>query len=314
MRLVRFGAAVAAVMALAAIGAAPALAQREAVLILAPTVSGGSNSLEAQVARTAGMEVDVVDGPTWLAMTEHQYAGSGALVEKGIAYAIDDADRTGLYVSLSDAYDGTSAQTPLPMLYGLPGGDEFRIAGAGCYEQAHIIAEHPVIDQLTDSILSNWGCSVHNTFTAYPEGFIPLAIALGQGDYVAPDGTVGFPYILVRGRTTTLAGRSIAAIGDSVSAGEGIAEGWQWHPSDGQWEQDGPSVPWDTTFTAEFCHQTPQAHPRVLAAKTSALITHLSCTGSRADNGVLADRTDKGEFKAPAQLSPAFGNPFDTAL
>src|SRR5918992_1608523 len=317
MRLVRFGAAVAAVMALAAIGAAPALAQREAVLILAPTVSGGSNSLEAQVARTAGMEVDVVDGPTWLAMTEHQYAGSGALVEKGIAYAIDDADRTGLYVSLSDAYDGTSAQTPLPMLYGLPGGDEFRIAGAGCYEQAHIIAEHPVIDQLTDSILSNWGCSVHNTFTAYPEGFIPLAIALGQGDYVAPDGSVGFPYILVRGRTTTLAGRSIAAIGDSVSAGEGIAEGWQWHPegtSDGQWEQDGPTVPWDTTFTAEFCHQTPQAHPRVLAAKTSALITHLSCTGSSAGNGVRGDRTDDGEFKAPAQLSPAFGNPFDTAL
>ena len=220
-------------------------------------------------------------------------------------------------MSLSDAYDGTGAGTPLPMLYGLPDGDQFRIAGAGCYEQAHIIAEHPVIDQLTDAILSNWGCSVHNTFTTYPEGFIPLAIALGQGDYVAPDGTVGFPYILVRGRTTTLSGRSIVAIGDSVSAGEGIAEGWKWHPegpSDGQWEQDGPSVPWDTTFTTEFCHQTPQAHPRVLAAKTSALITHLSCTGSRADNGVLADRTDGGDFKARAQLSSAFGNPFDTAL
>jgi len=56
------------------------------------------------------------------------------------------------------------------MLYGLEGGDEFRIAGAGCYEQAHIIAEHPVIDQLSDEVLSNWGCSVHNTFTGYPEG------------------------------------------------------------------------------------------------------------------------------------------------
>jgi PKD repeat protein/lysophospholipase L1-like esterase len=369
MRLERmrvFAAAFTAVAALAAIGAAPALAQRDAVLILAPTVSGGTNSLEAQLARNAGMEVDVVDGPTWLGMSEaqfddyraivlgdprfafpgnyqpaaenaatwgaivdgnvvvigtdpvdHQFSGGRTLVEKGIAYAIDDADRTGLYVSLSDAYDGTAPGTALPMLYGLPGGDEFRIAGAGCYEDAHIIAEHPVIDQLTDAILSNWGCSVHNTFTAYPEGFIPLAIAEGQGDYVAPDGTVGFPYILVRGRTTTLAGRSIVAIGDSVSAGEGIAEGWAWHPegpSDGQWEQDGPSVPWDTTFTVEFCHQTPQAHPRVLAAKTSALITHLSCTGSRADNGVLAERIDDGEFKAPAQLSPAFGNPFDAAL
>ncbi len=188
------------------------------------------------------------------------------------------------------------------MLYGLEGGDEFRIAGAGCYERAHIIAEHPLIDQLTDEVLSNWGCSVHNTFTGYPEGFIPLAIAEGRGDYVAPDGTVGFPYILVRGRTTTLAGRSIAAIGDSVSAGEGIAEGWEWNPEgtgDGQWEQDLGSVPWDTTFTAEFCHQTPQAHPRVLAAKTSALITHLSCTGSTAGNGVLGDRTDNEEFKGP---------------
>ena len=360
-------AALAATAGLMAAFAGPAVAQqRDAVLILADTVSGGANSLEAQVARGAGMEVDVVDGPTWLGMSEaqfdgyraiilgdpgfafpeiyrpaadnaavwggivdgnvvvigtdpvdHTYAGSGALVEKGIAYAIDDASRTGLYFSLSDAYDGTAAGTPLPELYGLEGGNEFRIAGAGCYEQAHIIAEHPVIDQLTDEVLSNWGCSVHNTFTAYPDGFIPLAIAEGQGDYVAPDGTVGFPYILVRGRTTTLAGRSIVAIGDSVSAGEGIAEGWVWNydgGSDGHWEQDGESFPWDTTFTAEFCHQTPQAHPRVLAARTSALITHLSCTGSSAGNGVLGDRTDDGEFKAPAQLSASLANPFDAAL
>jgi lysophospholipase L1-like esterase len=123
--------------------------------------------------------------------------------------------------------------------------------------------------------------------------------------------------ILARGRTTTLTGRSIVGIGDSVSAGEGIAEGWQWHPEgegDGQWEQDGPTVAWDTTFTSEFCHQTPQAHPRVLAAKANALITHLSCTGAGAANGLLADRTQDGEWKADAQLSSAFGNPFDGAL
>ncbi len=360
-------AALATAAALMAIAAAPAGAQqRDAVLILADTVSGAEYSYEAFAARELGMEVDVVDGPTWRSMTEaqfdayraiilgdpgsawpdlyqpaadnastwggivdgnvvvigtdpvdHQYAGSGALVEKGIAYAIDDAGRTGLYFSLSDAWDGTWSGTPLPELYGLEGGNEFQIAGAGCYENAHIIAEHPVIDQLTDDVLSNWGCSVHNTFTNYPAGFIPLAIAEGQGTYIAPDGTTGYPYILVRGRTTTLTGRSIVAIGDSVSAGEGIAEAWEWNPDDdggGQWEQDGTSFPWDETFTAEYCHQTPQAHPRVLASRTNALLTHLSCTGSSARNGVLADRTDDGDFKAPAQLSASLANPFDAAL
>jgi len=240
---------------------------------------------------------------------DHSSSGGEALVRKGIVYSADDARGTGLYASLSDAYDSVAPGTEIPALAGLADGEAFVVQGAGCYESAHIIVDHPVIDQLTDENLSNWGCSVHNSFTAFPAGFVPLAIAQGQGDYVAPDGTVGFPYILARGRTTTLAGRKVAAIGDSVSAGEGIAEGWVWKPEgsdDGQWEQEGPRFAWDTTFVPEFCHQTPQAHPRVAAAELNAFIAHFSCTGSTADNGVLGARTDKGEFKAAPQFGPSY--------
>jgi hypothetical protein len=57
---------------------------------------------------------------------------------------------------------------------------------------------------LTDANLSNWSCSVHEAFDAWPTSgagaFTVLAIAEGAGStYTAPDGSVGIPYILARG-------------------------------------------------------------------------------------------------------------------
>src|SRR5688572_7338367 len=91
MRLGRsraFGAVLVAAAALAALTAAPAMAQRNAVLILADTVSGGTNSLEAQVARAAGMEVDVITGTSWRQLTEAQFDDYRAIVlgDPGFAF------------------------------------------------------------------------------------------------------------------------------------------------------------------------------------------------------------------------------------
>lgn len=348
-----------AALASALPGSALAAPSRDAVLILEPTVSGGTASREAQAASALGLEVDVVDATAWRAMTasdfaqyralilgdsgsaspsnyeaasdtaftwgpvvdgnsvvvgsdpvDHYSSGGHNIVDKGIEYAVNDADHTGVYATLSDAYDAASEGTPVPFLAGLSGGDAFQIRGAHCYEDSHIVIDHPVIDEITDADLSNWGCSVHNTFTSFPDDFVALAIAEGDGDFVAPDGSVGFPYILARGRTTTYAGRNIAALGDSVSAGEGIAEGWVWKPEgegDGQWEQEGPRFAWDTVFTSGQCHQTPQAHPRVLATELSAAILHLSCTGATADN-VLGPFSDRDVDE------PQIGSLYDAAL
>lgn len=319
-----------------------AVPTRNAVLVLGSTVSGGSSSLEAQVARDLGLQVDVVDAAQWAAMTaadfgayravvlgdsgfsspsayqpaadnalvwgpqvqgnvvligtdpvDHRLSGGEALVRQGIAFAVDDPARTGLYVSLSDAYNGASPGTEVPALAGLSPGEAFRIEGSNCFEQAHIVVEHPVINQLTDADLSNWGCSVHNTFTSYPTGFAVLAIASGLGDFIAPDGSVGTPYILARGAGVTYTFRNYVALGDSVAAGEGIADGFVWNPlaasGDGRWQQGTPTG-WDLAYQPEACHQTPDAHPRIVARLLIADLLHLACTGASAAAGVIGSQ------------------------
>ena len=72
-----------------------------------------------------------------------------------------------------------------------------------CFNDAHIVANHPVFSQappLTDTQLSNWGCSTHEGFDQWPPNFVVLAIALTNGTYTATDGSNGIPYILVRGK------------------------------------------------------------------------------------------------------------------
>lgn len=103
--------------------------------------------------------------------------------------------------------------------------------------------------------------------------------------------------------------KSYVALGDSVSAGEGIGYGWKWTPGPSEtiasytWQRSGPRRgSWDTRFEPEFCHQTPDAAPRLIESETLLSLLHLSCTGARADDGVLKDRTDSGVPVASAQL------------
>jgi lysophospholipase L1-like esterase len=129
----------------------------------------------------------------------HDGQGGNALTRHSVDFAIAQTDKTGLYASLSCYFHDIEPHTPVPMLDGLsPGG--FTVTGVGCYNDAHIVATHPALAGLTDAELSNWSCSVHEAFDAWPPEFTVLAIAKDFGAaYTASDGTVGTPYILARG-------------------------------------------------------------------------------------------------------------------
>lgn len=219
------------------------------VLIYGPSVSGGVASEEAAAAAALGFTVDVVDGPTWAAMTADQFddyralilgdptcsggylgdaesnatvwggvidgnviinntdpvfhssQGGAALTENSVAFAADEAGKTGLYASLSCDVHVRGADADIDVLAGLGTfGDE----DAECWNDAHIVATHPAIAGMTDADLSNWGCSVHGRFTTWPSDFQVLVIAEDPaGPYTAGDGSVGFPYVLARGEGLT---------------------------------------------------------------------------------------------------------------
>jgi hypothetical protein len=78
--------------------------------------------------------------------------------------------------------------------------DGFTVKGVGCFNDAYVVASHEALDGLTNSMLSNWFCSVHEAFDRWPDTFDVLAIARGAGrEFTAGDGTQGTPYILARG-------------------------------------------------------------------------------------------------------------------
>lgn len=148
--------------------------------------------------------------------TFHQSQGGSQLIQSGLAFCAADPTKTGAYLCLSCAYGSALPGTAVPELEGLCLGCPstcFTASGQlGCYNDSHIVAVSPALTGLTDAMLSNWSCSVHNVFDTWPSDFIPLAIAetagpaLPGGPYEFPDGTFGFPYIMARG--------DIAPIGD----------------------------------------------------------------------------------------------------
>jgi cysteine-rich repeat protein len=82
-----------------------------------------------------------------------------------------------------------------------------------CYDKSHIVATSPAMTSLNDTVLSNWGCSVHETIAEYPStgpgAFQALAIAqdvTGFGSRTFGDNTTGIPYIIARGATPAKCG------------------------------------------------------------------------------------------------------------
>jgi hypothetical protein len=131
--------------------------------------------------------------------------GADKTLKRGIAFAVNDPTRTGLYYAVSCYYDYSVTMTTNAMLVPhLTGFGNFMVRGYGgtCFDDCHIVATHPLFTAappLTDAELSNWGCATHEGFNSWPPGFVVLAIALTNGTFTATDGSNGIPYILVRG-------------------------------------------------------------------------------------------------------------------
>ncbi|HTM68410.1 MAG TPA: thrombospondin type 3 repeat-containing protein, partial [Candidatus Binatia bacterium] len=132
--------------------------------------------------------------------------GAGVLMDRGIAFATaqQGTGRTGAYITLSCYYHFVSGNTHVPFLDGF---GTFSVIGAGtsgALDYVHIVATHPALTGLTDAYLSNWHNSVHESFgiavNSWPSDFEVLAVAQdGWGNFTAPDGVTGYPYILARG-------------------------------------------------------------------------------------------------------------------
>ena len=182
-------------------------ASYDAIVLADPTCVSGTAPIAAAIANAATWGA-AVDGNVIVIGTDeafHQGGRGDLLMEGGAAFVVADSTKTGAYISLSCYYHGTAALTPLPMLdaaFGSAG--DFTMTGVGCFNDAHIVATHPAFTSagVTDAVLSNWSCSVHEAFDNWPITFEVLAIARGIGAaFTAPDGTVGTPYILARGVT-----------------------------------------------------------------------------------------------------------------
>lgn len=314
------------------------------VLILAPTVSGGLSSPEAQAAQAAGYGVNVVDGSTWDSMTTsqfaaysalvlgdpscgsasdvqaavanaptwsaalrgnvvvvgtdptyHQYygsnsAGAAAVVQDGIYYALGGAPgRTGAYISLSCYYASAPAQTAVPVLSSIDGGNFTVQGGLSCADWGHVEAglatRIPAFGNLSDADLASWGCSVHETFDSWPAGFTPLAIDPGATptNYTGPDGIAGQPYILVNTAAPATV-MNYVALGDSYSSGEG----------------NPPFLP-GTDGSHDYCHRSAAAYPNILAERYGLDLHFYACSGAGTIN-ILLNKLDTEipQIKRPA--------------
>jgi uncharacterized repeat protein (TIGR01451 family) len=186
-------------------------------LLIGDPFCGSLDVVEAAVANRAvwGAAVDgnvIVDGTDPVLHSRDQFT------DAAVRFASAATDRTGSYVSLSCYYGNAEPGTPVPLLDAFAPNGFTATDVTGCFDQAHIVADHPAIAGLTDEYLSNWGCSVHSAFDKWPDNFLVLAIALHGTAYTAPDGSVGTPYILARGEGLSVISDITATTAPGASA------------------------------------------------------------------------------------------------
>jgi len=180
----------------------------DALILGDPQCVTGESTVAAAAANPAWAQA--ADGNVLLIGTDPVYhyhdEGAQTLVQNGIAFALADAGtgKTGAFVTLSCYYHFSPANTYASFLSGF--GDFYVVGGGttGALNDARIVASHPSLSGLTDDLLSNWYNSVHESFgilaASWPSDFEVLAVAASAGgNFVAPDGTRGYPYILARG-------------------------------------------------------------------------------------------------------------------
>lgn len=148
-----------------------------------------------------------------------EFTGTGTakgaeLEQNGIAFAGAVAGATGAYVDISCFAPGYEGSPDYGFLDGLsthnaPGA--FQASEPPCEGAIAIVAQSGPTTGLHDADLSNWECSVHQSFSVWPSDFTPLAIATDAPSkpYCANDvdtGTLacGQPYILLAGGGVTI--------------------------------------------------------------------------------------------------------------
>jgi hypothetical protein len=170
----------------------------------------------------------VVDGNVIIIGTDPVAHGKNVVTRNAVRFATAEAGKTGFYISLSCYYHETEPTTPVPVPVLAPFG-AFSVTGVGCYNDAHMVAEHTALSGMTDSLFSNWSCSVHEAFHSYPAAnFAPLVIARDnpkEGEASLPgsrefaDGTRGVPYVLARGAKPVLCGDGIKQAAEECDTG-----------------------------------------------------------------------------------------------
>ncbi|MEZ4293879.1 MAG: DUF4215 domain-containing protein [Polyangiaceae bacterium] len=164
----------------------------------------GANSIASYAAPNANKAVwsPAVTGNIIIVGTDpvdHRNQGGDSVTLGSIYYAVAEPGKTGLYACLSSAYESQPDFTPVAFLSEIT---NVTSSNAGCYNNAHKVADHIALDLVTDATLSNWSCSVHSFIDSFEPDFLPLAIAkdaTGPGSMAFPDGTYGYPYIIARG-------------------------------------------------------------------------------------------------------------------
>jgi hypothetical protein len=181
------------------------------IILADPSCVVGTGPITAALSNTSTWGA-AVNGNVVVIGTDPTYhkdsgtAGAGQLMTSAVKFAGAQAGKTGLYAALSCYYAYSPDKTVMPLLDGITPDGSFTLIGlngAGlCFNNAHIVATSPSLSGLGDADLSNWSCSVHEAFDAWPPSFEVLAMAENFGSsYTATDGTIGSPYILSRGAT-----------------------------------------------------------------------------------------------------------------
>lgn len=158
-----------------------------------------------------------INGPKLIIGTDERFhfgSGGSTLITSGVAFVTSGGPtQTGVYISLSCYYDSAPTTTPVPLLAGF-GSFTVSGTGGGCFNDSHVVASSPALAGSTDTTLSNWSCSVHEVFRAFPSAsLIPLAIArgiTGTGSMTFADGSFGVPYILASGGGLVPIGTAVA--------------------------------------------------------------------------------------------------------
>jgi uncharacterized repeat protein (TIGR01451 family) len=164
-----------------------------------------ASTWEPVVMGSGGNKVVIGTDPTF---HSDEQPGAITLERNGIAFAGAVGGATGAYVDLSCAYNNGLSDQPVPILDGLSshGPGQFTADSPPCEGAIAIVAQTGPTSGLHDVDLSNWECSVHESFHTFPGDWTPLALATDAPlqNYCADDvdtGTLacGEPYIMIAG-------------------------------------------------------------------------------------------------------------------